>query len=197
MFRSHLLLVSLAVAVVVACSHQTPGQPAPKPAAPPPGAAAPAQPGPPGAPPQGAPRRRVPPNPVVQDSIRRATVDSIFKTIAGRENEPARKVFKNVKLLGAMPAGEFLRNMDENYGRGLGWTCGNCHAPGSFDADTRKNKRIARQMQELTDRINRNDLTGIKELDADYEKVTCVMCHRGTNEPKGTMPLPPAPAPRP
>ncbi len=192
MSKQRLLLAFLSAAVIAACTHTAPSQPSPgsRPGAPAPGAA-PAP--PPEAPAQAAPRRRVPPNPVVQDSIRRATVDSILKTIAGRENEPAGKVFKNVKFLATMTAGEFLKTMDTNYGRGLGWTCSNCHAAGSFDADTRKNKRIARQMQVMTDRLNRNELTAVKELDAEYEKVSCVMCHRGTNEPKSTMPVPPPP----
>lgn len=115
-------------------------------------------------------------------------------TIAGRENEPAGTVFKNVKLLKDMPAGEFLKNMDVNYGRGLGMTCGNCHVLGKYDGDTRKNKVIARQMQEMTDYINTARLPNIKELDEDYPKVTCVMCHLGSGHPKATMAVPPPPS---
>lgn len=123
-------------------------------------------------------------------------VDSILASISGRENEPAGDVFRNVKLLKAMPAGEFLRTMDTQYGRGLGWTCNNCHVSGKFDDDTKKNKRIARQMQGMQNYINGRSFPGIKELDAEYEKATCMMCHRGTNEPKGAMEiqaLPPRP----
>lgn len=171
-----------------------PSAPAPAAGAPPAVAAAPAAPGAaaPGAAAPGGGRRRPPPNPVVQDSIRRAVVDSILKTIAGRENQPAGEVFKNVKYLKTMPAREFLKQMDENYGRGLGWTCGACHIAGKFDVDERKNKRIARQMQEMTGQVN-EQLAKVKELNEDYEQVTCVMCHKGTNEPKGTMAVPPVP----
>jgi hypothetical protein len=182
--------VILQLAAAAACSPAGPGQaPAPAPVGP---AAQPAggQPGP------GA-RRRQPPNPVVQDSLRRLQVDSILRTIAGRESEPAGKVFRNVRVLKDMPAGEFVRQMDTNYGRGLGWTCNNCHVVGEFNSDTRKNKRIARQMQEMTLRLNQREFPRIKELDAEYEKVTCVMCHRGSNEPRGTMPVPAAPVPGP
>lgn len=144
-----------------------------------------------GPPPDGAPRlRRARPNPLVQDSLRRAMVAEVMRSIAGRENEPAGEVFKNVKLLKSMPAAEFLRNMDENYGRGLGWTCNNCHIPNQFDSDQRKNKRIARQMQQMTDAINAEQLAKMTELDEDYHKVTCVMCHRGSNEPPSRMPVP-------
>lgn len=113
-----------------------------------------------------------------------------MNVIAGRENEPAGTVFKNVKLLKDMPAGEFLKNMDVNYGRGLGMSCGNCHVIGQYDQDTRKNKRIARQMQEMVDHINTSRLPAIKELDEDYPKVTCVMCHSGSGHPRATMAVP-------
>jgi cytochrome c553 len=113
--------------------------------------------------------------------------------IAGRENEPAGSVFKNVKLLKDVPAGEFLKNMDVNYGRGLGMGCGNCHVVGQYDGDTRKNKRVAREMQEMTDYINKVRLASIKELDEDYVKVTCVTCHMGSGHPKNTMPVPSLP----
>ena len=143
------------------------------------------QPGP-GGPPQG--NRR--PNPIQQDSARRAQVDSIMRTIAGREGQPAGTVFKNVKILKDMPAGEFLKNMDVNYGRGLGMGCGNCHVIGQYDGDTRKNKRVAREMQEMTNHINSVRLPQIKELDEDYVKVTCVTCHAGSGHPKDTMAVP-------
>ena len=130
-----------------------------------------------------------------QDTARRALVDSIMKTIAGRENEAAGTVFKNVKNLKDVPAGMFLKTMDEQFGRGLGWACSNCHVIGKFDEDSRKNKRIARQMQEMQDHINNVRLKNVKELDEKYEATSCVMCHRGTNEPKAEMAVPGA-APR-
>ena len=122
--------------------------------------------------------------------MRRAQVDSIMATIAGRENEPAGKVFKNVKLLKDMPAGDFLKNMDVNYGRGLGMSCGNCHVMGQYDGDTRKNKRVARDMQEMVNYINTVRLANIKELDEDNTKITCVTCHAGSGHPRTTMPVP-------
>ena len=108
--------------------------------------------------------------------------------------EPAGTVFKNVKLLKDMPAAEFLKNMDVNYGRGLGMSCGNCHVLGKFDEDTRKNKRVARDMQELVTYINTVRLAQIKDLDEDYTKITCVTCHAGSGHPKTTMAVPPPPS---
>lgn len=182
MRHSRFWMVVLGATAVASCTSTQPSQaPSPQPSVQA-GAGAPG----------GAPRRA--PNPVAQDSVRRAQVDSIMHTIAGRENEPAGTVFKNVKILKDMPAGEFLKNMDVNYGRGLGMTCGNCHVIGQYDGDTRKNKRIARQMQEMTNHINTSQLPNVKELDEDYPKVTCVMCHMGSGHPKNTMAVPPPPA---
>ena len=79
------------------------------------------------------------------------------------------------------------RTMESQYGRGLGWTCANCHVPGKWDDDAKKNKRIARQMQAMQDYVNGRALGRIKELDEEYDKATCTMCHRGSNEPKGTL----------
>lgn len=128
--------------------------------------------------------------------MRRATVDSILATIAGRENEPAGAVFRNVKELKDLTAAEFLRTMDTQYGRGLGWTCANCHVVGKWDDDSKKNKRIARQMQAMQDYVNNKRLARVKELDVEYDKATCVMCHRGSNEPSGTMDQPTVAPPR-
>ena len=178
------ILVATLTLVAIACSQA-------KPAATPAPTAAVAQ-GAPGAP-AAAPRRRVPPNPWQQDTVRRATVDSIMQTIAGREDERAGDVFQNVKLLKDMPAREFLALMNTQYGRGLGWTCTNCHVAGNFQDDTKKNKKIARQMQAMQDYMNRS-LSRVKELDAEYDKATCAMCHKGSSEPHGDFPVPALPA---
>lgn len=125
-----------------------------------------------------------------QDTVRRKQVDSILVAIAGKENQPAGTVFKNVKVLKDMPAGEFVKMMDVTFGRGLGMTCANCHVIGQFDGDTRKNKRIARDMQVMENYINTMQLPTVKELDDDYPKVSCVTCHMGTGHVKNTMPVP-------
>ncbi len=186
--RTVVLLATLTLAAI-ACSPTPPAQP-PAPAGTTAGVATTGAPTAetPGAQP-GTTRRREPPNPFRQDTVRRAMVDSLLRTIAGRENQPAGVVFKNVTLSKEMPAGDFLRMMDSQYGRGLGWTCNNCHVTTNFPDDSKKNKRIALQMQAMTNEINTVQLSRIKELDAEYDKTTCVMCHRGANEPKGTMPV--------
>lgn len=127
---------------------------------------------------------------MAQDTVRRKQVDSILVAIAGKENQPAGTVFKNVKVLKDMPAGEFVKMMDTIYGRGLGQTCANCHVIGQFDGDTRKNKRIARDMQVMENYINTSQLPNVKELDEDYPKVSCVTCHMGSSHVKNTMAVP-------
>jgi photosynthetic reaction center cytochrome c subunit len=127
---------------------------------------------------------------MAQDTARKKQVDSILVAIAGKENQPAGTVFKNVKVLKDMPAGDFVRQMDTNFGRGLGMTCANCHVIGQYDGDTRKNKRVAREMQTMENYINSVQLANIKELDEDFHKVSCVTCHAGTGHPRNTMPVP-------
>ncbi len=136
------------------------------------------------------PGGRRPPNPMAQDTARRKQVDSILVAIAARVNEPAGTVFKNVKILKDMPAGEFVRNMDTVYGRGLGMSCANCHVIGQYDGETRKNKRVARDMQVMENYINSVQLAQTKELDEDFTKVSCVTCHIGSGHPKNTMAVP-------
>lgn len=138
----------------------------------------------------GPPGGRRPPNPMQQDTVRRKQVDSILVAIAGKENQPAGTVFKNVKLLKDMPAGDFVRSMDTTYGRGLWMTCANCHVIGKFDGDTRKNKRVARDMQVMENYINSQQLPNIKELDEDFTQVSCVTCHLGSSKPRNKMAVP-------
>ncbi len=130
------------------------------------------------------------PSPFLQDSIRTATIAEVMKSIAGRENEPAGKVFKNVLLHKDMPAKDFLKKMDEEYGRGVGSVCSNCHVPGEWDKDDKKNKTITRDMEKMTRVINEAHLAKQKDLDEDYPKATCVLCHRGTLHPPNTLPKP-------
>jgi photosynthetic reaction center cytochrome c subunit len=197
MKSSGLRLVLVSAALFAGCTPHPSSQPAPAgqgTGATLSGAAAvspqrgPPGPGAQGGPPGGTGRR--PPNPIAQDSVRRKLVDSVLASIAGRETEPAGTVFKNVKVLKDMPAGQFVRQMDTLYGRALGYTCANCHVIGQFDGDTRKNKRNARDMQVMVNYINTVQLANMKELDEDYTHVSCATCHTGNGHPKNTMALP-------
>lgn len=138
----------------------------------------------------GAQPARPRPNPFLQDSIRVATIAEIMASIAGHEDEPASKVFKNVLLHKDMPAKDFLKKMDEEYGRGLGLVCTSCHVAKEWDKDTKKNKNITREMEKMTRTINDASLAKVKDLDDDFPKATCVMCHRGTVHMPNMLPKP-------
>lgn len=149
----------------------------------------------PGAPAAAPTPRRQPVSPMRQDTVRQQAIATLLATLQGRENEPAGTVFKNVKLHKQMPVREFLTMMDEQYGRGLGFTCTNCHVDNNYASDERKNKVIARQMERMQRDIDAKYIDKVKELDADKPKTTCVMCHRGTAHMPNTMDVPTAPVP--
>lgn len=141
--------------------------------------------------------RRVPPTPMKLDTLRREAVAAVMKTLAGRENEPAGTVFKNVKLHKDMPAKAFITMMDEQYGRGLSVNCTSCHMDnGDYSSDERKNKIIARQMVTMQRDIDRKYIAKVKELDDPRPKTTCVMCHRGATHMTTEMDVPTAPVPQ-
>lgn len=125
--------------------------------------------------------------PLSRDSLaklRAVYVTQVMATIAGRENQPAEQVFKNVQVLKGITAGELVHKMDAEYGVAMSWNCTNCHrfAPqGNFASDTSNDKRRARFMQQMTDDINKNQLP--KLYPKDTPKVSCMTCHRGYNEP--------------
>ncbi|MFY7923629.1 MAG: c-type cytochrome [Gemmatimonas sp.] len=156
-------------------------------------AAAPSAPGTPTTPAQ----RRQPVSPMKMDTVRQQAIATLMATLKGRENEPAGVVFKNVKLHKDLPVTDFLAMMDEQYGRGLGFTCVNCHMDnGDYASDERKNKVIARQMERMQRDIDSKYIAKVKELDDPRPKTTCVMCHRGTPHMPNTMDVPTAPVPQ-
>lgn len=153
----------------------------------------------------GGPPRRIPPSRDSLAKLRSAYVTQVMASIAGRENQPAEQVFKNVQVLKGITAAELVHKMDEDYAKAMSWNCTNCHrlAPqGNFASDTSADKRRARFMQQMTDDINKVQLP--KLYPKDTPKVTCMTCHRGYNEPPsdqymlpergkpGGLPLPPA-----
>jgi len=189
--RSVALFIAVAAAVVAAsCSHSTSAStaatpasaPAPAPVAAPPQAASAATPA------AGTPvrPRRVP---LSRDSLahlRANYVQVVMQQIAGHENEPAGQVFKNVKELSNLTAGELVHMMDTTYGRGLSWNCSNCHRAvngvvADWSSDTLRNKQRARFMQQMVNVINNEQLP--KEYPRDTPQINCVTCHRGYNEP--------------
>jgi hypothetical protein len=135
--------------------------------------------------------RRLPPPRDSLAKLRAVYVAQVMQQIAGRENEPAEAVFKNVQVLKGITAAELVRKMDEGYSVALSWNCTNCHrmaAQGEFASDSATDKRRARFMQEMTNDINTNELP--KLYPRNTPRIDCVTCHRGYNDPRNNLLIP-------
>jgi hypothetical protein len=108
---------------------------------------------------------------------------ALRQAIAGKENEPAEKVFKNIQLLKGIPAGRLLRIMEMGYARSLGVNCTHCHIPGEWEKDDKPTKQVARDMAAMVGAINNQHLKQIKNLKSETPGVNCTTCHRGQTKP--------------
>ncbi|HEX6160575.1 MAG TPA: c-type cytochrome [Thermoanaerobaculia bacterium] len=115
-----------------------------------------------------------------------AHVTELLQQIKGREEEPAGKVFKNVKVLKDIPAARFLRIMDAGYSRSLGVGCDHCHNEDDWASDELRPKGAAREMAVMTREIN-DRLDKMEHLDDEDSTVNCTTCHRGTIKPATTL----------
>jgi hypothetical protein len=75
--------------------------------------------------------------------------------------------------------------MDSSYGRALGWQCANCHVTTDFASDTKKDKGRAKLMIEMTSIINKEHMPKLNPQKPVV--VTCMLCHRGTNDPRDSV----------
>src|SRR5262245_56253917 len=105
------------------------------------------------------------PQPTVQETNDRYAAD-VLKQIAGREDEPAERVFRNVRIpwLKIAPARTFVEIMTRGYARALGVRCTHCHDAEDFSSDAKRPKRAAREMATMHKRIN-EELAKMKELE--------------------------------
>ena len=110
------------------------------------------------------------------------------KQIAGKENQPAEQVFKNIQILKGVPAGRLLRVMELGYGRSLGVNCTHCHVVDQWDKDDKPTKPIAREMAKMAQTINNELLKNIKNLKGPNPIVNCTTCHRGQTKPALNLP---------
>jgi hypothetical protein len=113
-------------------------------------------------------------------------VTELLASIKGQENRPAGEVFKNVKLLKNVPAGRFLKLMDQSYSRALGVDCDHCHVEDRWDADEKRPKRAAREMIVMVNQIN-DILSQMQDIDTTDSDITCTTCHRGYVKPATQM----------
>lgn len=116
--------------------------------------------------------------------INDAFVRQISKQIAGHEQEPAEKVFKNVQIMKTVPAARFLLIMNLGYARGLGVTCEHCHVKEDFSKDDKRPKRAAREMAVMHRSIN-DQLVKMQNLEPNPNGhfINCSTCHRGQIDP--------------
>jgi hypothetical protein len=119
--------------------------------------------------------------------INDAFVQKISKQIAGHEQEPAGKVFKNVHIMTNAPAARFLLIMNLGYSRALGVTCTHCHVEEDFSSDDKRPKRAAREMAAMHRSIN-DQLAKMQNLEASPQGhfINCSTCHRGSVDPLAT-----------
>ena len=94
---------------------------------------------------------------------------------AGNEGPKASSVYKNVRVLGDVSAGEFTRlmvNMTEWVAPDRG--CATCHNLADMSADTLYTKVVARRMLQMVRHINADWTRHVAQTG-----VTCYTCHRG------------------
>jgi hypothetical protein len=178
------ILSVLVLAVACATATTTPPQPTPT--------IAPAESTPVAAPPAATPVAAAPraggmppnPNQEANDQVAKAVLDRI----AGRENEPAEQVFKNIQSLKGVPAGRFVRIMNMGYSRALGVGCLHCHYGPDYSSDEKRQKRAAREMMAMNKMIN-DRLQSLQNLEGKPEErvVNCSTCHRGHVDPTAGM----------
>jgi len=120
---------------------------------------------------------------------------AVQASIKGKEDLPAKEVFKNVKTLGDVPAARLLRTM-QAFTRSLGVSCTHCHVAEQWDSEDKEEKQVARDMMAMTRAINEDYVKKIKALEKDKPNVSCMLCHRGRAH-AGEELRPPGPPPGP
>jgi hypothetical protein len=113
--------------------------------------------------------------------------NQIIKRIAGREREPAEKVFKNIQLpwFKTVPAADLIEIMNGGYARALGVTCTHCHVEQDFASDTKRPKRAGREMAVMHWEINKKLEKMQNLVDKPQERyINCATCHRGAIDPR-------------
>jgi hypothetical protein len=171
--------------LTLACATATTAPPQPTPTVAPPESTPAAA--PPAATPVAAPRAGgMPPNPNQESNDQVAK--AVLERIAGRENEPAEQVFKNIQSLKGVPAGRFVRIMNMGYSRALGVGCLHCHYGPDYSSDEKRQKRAAREMMAMNKVIN-DRLQSLQNLEGKPEEraVNCSTCHRGQVDPTAGM----------
>jgi hypothetical protein len=110
-------------------------------------------------------------------------VAEIKKQIAGKENQPAETLFKNIQLFRGLAAGRLLMVMQMGFSNSLGVSCSHCHVGGEWEKEDKPQKQIARDMMKMVGTINNDLLKNIQNLKGPNSIVNCTTCHRGQVKP--------------
>lgn len=175
----------LILAITLGCAMAPAPQTAPAAARPPTPTPAPAPPGQPSPAAAARPSGRIAnPHQEANDRI----MNAVLAKIAGRENEPAEQVFKNIQSMKGTPAGRFVRVMNMGYSRALGVACTHCHFGPDYSSDEKRPKRAAREMMAMNRMINER-LRSLQNLEGKPEEtfVNCTTCHRGQVDPNAGL----------
>lgn len=105
------------------------------------------------------------------------------------QEEPEFKA-KNLKVLPKDISYEELDSIMDGFKAALGVKCNFCHVPSKIDpkkldfaADDKDHKIIAREMMEMTAKMNKKYFSEFQEKKG-VAAVQCATCHRGKPEPK-------------
>jgi hypothetical protein len=104
--------------------------------------------------------------------------------------------YKNLKILPKNITKEQMDSVMHHFSNSLGVRCNFCHVridsthTWDFATDNNKHKLIAREMMEMTNKINDKyfDMTGGKRDINTQLMVTCYTCHHGKTEPETVAP---------
>ena len=107
-------------------------------------------------------------------------VEELERLIAGKEQQPAEQVFKNIQVFKGMPAIRVLRIMELAFVPNFGVECSYCHTTGEWESDSKREKGIAREMWTLRGDIQQKvrQITGKDDV-----PLTCYTCHKGQAKP--------------
>jgi hypothetical protein len=121
--------------------------------------------------------------------LRQERMQAVLREIAGREQQPAESVFRNIEVLGGVPAGRLVRMMALGFAPALGVSCNHCHVETDWAADDKRPKLAAREMMRMTRAINAEWIARNEHLDPERGEggqppaVNCTTCHRGDVRP--------------
>jgi hypothetical protein len=107
-------------------------------------------------------------------------IAALTTEIAGRETEPAERVFKNIQLFKGMPAGRVLLIMERAFVPNLGVECSHCHVEADWASDAKAAKQVARGMWTL----RADTQEQVRKISGNPKAVvTCYTCHKGQPKP--------------